>query len=185
MGRIKGIGYKSELQFVLSKYGEETLGRILAALSAEDQAALRGIILASDWYPQPPLEHFRQALAKQFIDTDLRIIEEMGRFSAEFALTGIYRVFLAVLSPAYGIRKAGNLFPKYFDSGKASVVEHGPKDVSLRIVDWPDASATLCALIKGYFEKSLELAGGRMVTVRKAACALRGDPYCEYRAVWI
>jgi len=184
MGRIKGIGYKAELQFVRSNYGEETLGRILASLSEEDRAILQGRVLTSDWYPQAPLERFRQAVARHAADADLRVIEEMGRFSAEFALTGIYRVFLAVLSPGWGIKKAGNLFSKYFDGGKASVVEHGPKDVSVRISDWPDASATLCVLIKGYFEKSLELAGARMVAVRKTACVNRGDPYCEYRALW-
>jgi hypothetical protein len=185
MGRIKGIGYKAELQFVRSKFGEEALGKILSTLPAEDQAALKGMILASDWYPQAPLERFRQAVATHAADADLRVIEDMGRFSAEFALTGIYRVFLAVLSPAYAIKKAGNLFPKYFDSGKAEVMEHGPKDVSVRIADWPDASATLCTLIKGYFERSLELAGGRMVVVRKTACVNRGDPFCEYRAFWV
>ncbi len=184
MGNIKGIGYRAEVQFIRSTYGEDTLNTILASLPAGDRTALTRTILASSWYPHAPLERFRQAVARHFNDVDLRVIEEMGRYSAQFALTGIYRVFLAIASPAYVIQKVDHLFPKYFDTGKAEAAVHGPGDISVRIRDWKDSSATLCAMMKGYFEKALELAGARRVTVQKISCVHRGDPCCEYRGTW-
>jgi len=184
MGRIKGIGYKVEITYVKTEHGEETLQRILSTLMPGDRILLEGTILASDWHPQGPLERFRQAVARHFMDTELKTLEEMGRFSAQYALTGIYRVFMAVSSPAHVIKKVGNLFPKYFDHGKAEAVVHGPRDISIIISGWEDASATLCAVMKGYFERTLEMAGARGVEVKKVACVLRGDPVCEFRGTW-
>jgi|GEM_PF-1985417 len=186
MGRIKGIGYKAEIAYVRTEHGEETLLRILATLMPGDRVILEGTILASDWYPQGPLERFRRAVGKHFMDTELKTLDAMGRFSAQYALTGIYRVFMAVLSPAHVIKKVGNLYPKYFDTGKAEAMVHGPKDISIIISGWEDdASATLCAVMKGYFERTLEMAGARGVEVKQVSCVLRGDPVCEFRGTWI
>ncbi|HPR64163.1 MAG TPA: 4-vinyl reductase [Thermoanaerobaculia bacterium] len=184
MGKIKGVGYKVEQQFVRDRYGEEVLQKILTTMTEEDRKALAGIILVSNWYPQGPLERFRQAVAAHFEDRNLAVIEEMGKFSAQYALTGIYRVFLAIVSPAYVIKKVGHLYQKYFDNGKAYAIEHGPKDMRVVIEDWEDSSPTLCAMMKGYFEKALELAGARNVTISKISCVHRGDPKCEFRGTW-
>ena len=185
MGNIKGTGYKSEVMFIKKKYGDAVFDQIVARLSPEDQKVMKGAVLLDHWYPSAILERYRQAIVAHFKEEGMAVMEEMGRNSADFALTTIYRVFLSITSPMFIIKKAGNLWPRYFDTGRVEVIENGKNDVTIRIRDWEDASTTLCPLMRGYFAKTMELSGGRLVQVREQACRAKRDPYCEYRVAWV
>ena len=49
MAQVKGTAVLSSLRYVHERFGEEPLARVLAALPEQD-AALRGGLLASSWY---------------------------------------------------------------------------------------------------------------------------------------
>ena len=185
MGNLKGTGFKSEILYIKKRFGEEMQDRIVSTLPPEDQKLLKGAILLDRWYPAAVLERYRQAVVAQFKDEGLAIMEAMGQNSADFALTTIYRVFLSLTSPMFIIKRANSLWPRYFDTGRVEVAENGKTDVTVRIRDWEDASLTLCALMKGYFAKTMELSGGRMVQVKKLSCLSKGAPCCEYRVTWV
>ena len=185
MGNTKGTGYKAEVLFIKKKYGDQTYTQILAALPAEDQKLLSGAILLDQWYPSAVLERYRQAILSHFKDEGFAVMEEMGRNSADFALTTIYRVFLSLSSPMFIIKKSGSLWPRYFDTGRVEIVENGKTDVTVKIVAWEDASPSLCALMRGYFAKTMELSGGRLIQVKETACRSKGDPHCEFRVIWM
>jgi len=114
----------------------------------------------------------------------MRTMVEMGRFCANFGLTGIYRIFISFASPITIIKKSNFLWPKYFDSGRIEVKEVDKNTVLLKILDWRDASETMCALLRGYFAKALELSGAKEVEVVPVSCVTQGAPFCEYRVTW-
>lgn len=184
MGKIKGTGYKSDTQFVKSKYGEEVFAAILATLSAEDQKLLRGPILSHDWYPAEPIDRFRKAVVQHFNDAPMLTLREMGRYSADFGLTGIYRVFISLVSPMTIIKRSNDLWPKYFDSGRVVVTEADKTTVLIKIMEWNDASEYIGALLTGYFGRAIEISGGHSVEVVQLSSVSRGAPYCEWKVSW-
>jgi len=109
---------------------------------------------------------------------------EMGRYSADFGLSGIYSMFISLVSPMTIIKKSNFLWPKYFDTGKVRVTETEKTTVNIKILAWEDASETMCALLRGYFARAIEISGGKDVEVAELSCVKRGAPYCEWRIHW-
>jgi predicted hydrocarbon binding protein len=58
------------------------------------------------------------------------------------------------------------------------VLENRPLPASL-FPSRPDCESTA-----GYFERAIELAGGRQPKVELARCRHRGDDFCEFRCGW-
>lgn len=184
MGKIKGTGYKSDTQFVKSKYGEDVFQAILASLSPEDRKVISGPILAHEWYPADAIDRFRRAVVQHFGDTQMKVMVDMGRFSADFGLSGIYRVFISLASPMTIIKKSNILWPKYFNTGSVVVTKQGDTTVNIKIMGWEDGSETICALLRGYYGRAIEISGGKDPEVVELSCVARGAPYCEWRVGW-
>ena len=179
MAQAKGTIYLSVEKFVRERWGDEAVQQCLQALSDEDRQVLDEV-LAVGWYPLEPVIRFHRAVDERFGTGDLALVEQIGRYSAEWQLNAFHKLVLRFKSPKYIVAKAGQLWSRYHETGRWEVESPAPDTVIGRLHDFAVADECFCTRERGWFARALELTGGKDVTVEEPRCRARGAPYCEY-----
>jgi hypothetical protein len=169
---------------VTERFGAEALQRIAAELPPEQRAAVETGLLVSSWYPFSLLINLSRAVEKHFGPQVPRIQHEMGRASADYGLTTVYKFFFRIGSPQFILTRASSLFRNYYTSGslRAAVAESG--HAVMELTDFSEPAPELCDRLGGWYERTIELAGGTGFRMVHELCMNRGDPVCRTEAWW-
>ncbi len=187
MQYIKGSALASRVKYLQQHGTPEQRERLLAGVSPECREDIEKGLMANIWYPFSYTVEINRVLDQVLGSGDLSLIPEFGRFSAEQALHGIYKIFFKVGSPEFIIKRVENVWKQYYSGGQARVVmESVPQGKKARLlVEGLEAPAREnCLAIRGWIARMLELAGARQVHVEESACVLHGAPHCEFSATW-
>lgn len=185
MAKVKGTALRSTVEFLKTHVGEKGYREFLEGMSAEDVSVLEAPILLSGWYEFSLLKRLmKRAEGKVPVPRGRTLAWELGRFSAESALSTIYKLFFKMADPAYIIKKASYLYPTYYDSGFMEVVDLEEKAATIRIAEFDEPSAEFCDRMQGWMQRTVELTGHKGVTLLHPLCRARGDSTCEYRGTW-
>lgn len=186
MARAKGTVIASTLAFLNEKLGKEGTARLIEGLGPEHSALLTGPVLQGNWYPI-------DLLIKLIISAEGKVAPpekkrtlawELGRFSADTGLKGIYKVFFKMADISFIIKRAPHLWTSYYDSGTMQVLVAESNKSIIRIAGFDQPSTILCDRVLGWMERTVEMSGGKSVVMSHPACAARGDAFCEYRGEW-
>ncbi len=109
---------------------------------------------------------------------------ELGRYSADTALHGIYKVFVRVLNPAFLIQRAGRILSTFYHPSKIEVIEASGKSVILYITEFGSPHVIIEKRIGGWIEKALEITGCKDIEIDIPRSMAKGDPVTEYRISW-
>jgi len=185
MAQMKGTVLASTVAYLKLKLGEEEYKALVDSLAAEDASALRMPILQGNWYRFGLLSDIMKAAeGKVALPPGRSLSWEMGRFSAEAGLSGIYKLFFKVAETGFILKRATQLFSAYYDSGTMNVVTSEDRLAIIRIVGFDEPSALFCERVQGWCQRTTELAGHDRVTVSHPRCAAKGDTFCEFRGEW-
>jgi uncharacterized protein (TIGR02265 family) len=184
MGQVKGTAVQSSLRYVGERFGEATLTGVLAALTAEDQRALGGSLLASSWYPMPAFLRFMREAQRQLGAQEPEVVRNMGRASCDHGVTGVYRVFFRLGSPEFIISRAARVFSSYYDTGELKVVESRGGRALVELTGLQDSAPEFCERIYGWMQRTLELSGARNLRPSHPSCVHRGDAACRFEGNW-
>jgi hypothetical protein len=182
---VKGTGIKTTRDFIKSKFGNQ-YHAWLESLPDASRKIFTGTVDVSKWYPiddayLTPVKH----MLKLFYDDNAKKGgEEIGRYSADVALTGIYKVFLLVASPQFLMKRASKIMTTYYQPSEIAVNDNGNKSVTLTILSFPEIDQALEYRIAGWCKRALELAhcNGVQFTFNKALT--RGDEATEIIFSW-
>ena len=83
--------------------------------------------------------------------------EEMGMYSAEVGLKGIYKVFLQVASPQYLMKRGTRAMETFYMPSEIEVSEKGDKMAIIKIKKFDGITKTLEYRIAGWCAKALDL----------------------------
>lgn len=183
MARVKGTAVQSSLRYVRERFGEEALGTVVAALPEGEQAAL-GSILASSWYPMPAFLRFMQEASRALGAREPEVIRNMGRASADYGVTGVYKIFFKVGSPEFIISRATRVFSSYYDTGRITVVESRQGRAVVEVSGLEESAPEFCERIYGWMHRTLELAGATGLRSAHSRCLHRGDAVCRFEGSW-
>lgn len=75
--------------------------------------------------------------------------------------------------------KASALWNVHYDSGRLECSDAGVKKIGLRIADFDTPNCTHCRSVFAWAERSVELSGGKEVSVTYGGCRKRGGAACE------
>jgi len=184
VAQSKGTIYLSVERFVLDRWGRETLAECLGDLSREDQAILDNV-LAVGWYPLEPVIRFHRVVDRRMGRGDLSLVEEIGRFSAEWQLNAFHKLILRFKNPQWMVSKAGSMWGRYHETGEWEVETPEEGMVVGRLRNFAVADECFCTRERGWFARAVELTGGRNVKVWEPKCRAKGAAYCEYRGTYI
>ena len=108
----------------------------------------------------------------------------MGRASAEYGLSTVYRIFCKIGSPQFIISRGSRVFSSYYQQGSLEVTESGPGFANAELRDFRDGSPEFCERIFGWMARMLEFCGARDMRTTHVTCVHRGDRVCRFEGTW-
>ncbi len=139
----------------------------------------------SAWYPvnegvvEPTL-----AMCKLFYPDKRKGAWESGRFSAEYALSGIYKVFVLVSTPSFLLKRASRVITTFYEPTSIEVISSTDKSMELRLTELPIDNELIEYRIGGWMEKALEMCGCKNLTVNIPDSISKGAAYTTYDIKW-
>jgi hypothetical protein len=182
--KIKGNILISRLDFVKQNYGQQGLEQILAALPAEDQTLLKGLVSNVGWYPFDVGKRLDQAIVTVLGKGDLRIFEEIGAASARQNLSTVHKLSLEPGKPQAFMAKTPVIYRLYYDVGRREYESTGPNSGVMTTYDAETFSSADCMTIIGWYKQALEMCGASKVVMTEETCRAKGGEFCRYRVSW-
>ena len=123
--------------------------------------------------------------ADLFFEKDVKKISwEIGRYSAEIGLKGIYKVFILIATPQYIMKRGGKILASFYEPSVLQVGEERNNGVNLEITEFPDPSEVAEHRIGGWIEKALEICGVKNISIEVPKSLLKGDDKTIYVVDW-
>lgn len=185
MPKVKGAALQATVAYLDKTLGKPAARDLLARLEMQDRRAVEGTILHSNWYDLGVLLRLMDAAEGAVeVPAGRSVAWEMGRFSADFGLKTLYRIFIKFADPGFVVRKSTQLYATYYDSGRIALAALDPYEAVVRLTGFEAPSQKLCDRLQGFMERSLELSGAENVLMSHPKCAVGGSNYCEFVAKW-
>ena len=135
---VKGIAVASIPKFVQHDFGSR-FNEWIDSLSKESQTIMKGTILMSNWYPmQEAVIEPTSKLCDLFYSYQNQGAWDAGRFSADYALKGIYKIFVKFGSPEFLIKRASRIMTIYYRPSKLSVPEMSSGKAKVHISEFSE-----------------------------------------------
>jgi hypothetical protein len=184
MTKVKGTAIVAALRYLREHFGENGAASVVAELDESDRAALEDGGLVSAWYPVSLLLRLMRAAEARFGSRERYIYRQMGRASADYAITTIYKIFFKVGSPQFVIARGSSVFSRYYSQGRLQIVESKSGRAAVDLLDFPDGAPEFCERIRGWMERTMELAGATNLKSAHSLCVHRGDSVCRFEGYW-
>jgi len=184
VSNVKGSALASRVLWVQLGHGEAGMQRLLAHVTPDLKYSIERGIEKAKWYPFEQFVELNTQIDKLFGKGDLGLVKELGRFGADANLTTIYRLFFKVGTVHWILGRAVRLWSAHYDSGYLEVMTRGPKTTVLRVRGFDTPHPAHCLSVQGWAQRSIELSGGKSVTLTEPLCRTRGDELCQLEATW-
>ena len=110
--------------------------------------------------------------------------EEMGRFSADIALKGVYKVFLLIASPGFLMKRASKIISTFYIPSEVNIAESSAKSVTLEVLRFDEIDLALEYRIAGWCQRALELANCNNVKYKILQFLSKGDAKTIIEFYW-
>jgi hypothetical protein len=162
--KVKGTSIRSKLAFVRKRFGVQGEEQLKSDL--KDEKSLFPL-LDSSWYPFELYDRVNRAIARRFFDNDLQALQEVGAYSAEEALTTVYRAFVRQGDYAVFLRHIEKLHKTFYNLGDMSVMVSRDKNYSeIEHFGAPEYSEADLQIAAGFYVGAGQLLGNKNVSCR-------------------
>ena len=182
---VKGTALLAIRDFV-KKNHENAFEKWLNNLPNDSKAIYSDTIDSTKWYPVDQAASLpTKTICTMFFEgNEMMGAWECGRYSAEKALTGIYKIFVRASSPGFIITRAKDIFARYYRPMEMQIADKTSKSVVLHIVNTEKSDAIIEHRIAGWIEKALEISGTISPQVRITKSITKGDKITEFDIRW-
>jgi hypothetical protein len=160
----------------LRQRGRGTAETVLARMDAQSSERVAAVILPMAWVSLSDYVELLRAAERELGQGDVSIAIQIGQATADRELTSTHRLFMQTATPTMAVERIPQLFRTYHASGRVVVqpaTAGGYRVETSELV--PDALVHAMAM-SGFYQRLLELAGGRDVRASVVGCKERGDP---------
>ncbi len=141
--------------------------------------------VGSKWYPvEPSVIQPTLALCDMFHENIKEGSWESGRYSAEVALTGIYKVFVVISTPSFLMKRASRILSTFYDPSELKVTTHSDKSMSIDVYKLPINNEIIEFRIAGWMQKALEICGCKNVQIQISKALSKGEDLTRYNITW-
>jgi hypothetical protein len=182
---IKGTAVIAIRDFVKTNY-QNRFNDWLKSLPENVKNIYSGVIDSSQWYPlgEGGLIPTKKT-AEMFFEGDYKKgAWNAGQFSAEKALTGIYKIFVKASSPGYIVQRASRIFATYYRPCEMTVVQRTETGVLLEISNMTESDVVIEYRIAGWIQKALEISGAQEINIDFLRSIAQGDPVTQLKIQW-
>lgn len=183
MTLVTGIALKTTNEFV-KNYHENKYEEWFNSLPPEAKKFYSSIN-TQGWYPIETAYNIPlQIIIDKFYNGDPKYGVKVGIFSSEYALNGIYRVFLSFFSPVYLMNKASKILKTYYKPTDTEIIRGKKNEVTLRIHQFDEITEALEYRIAGWCKKTLEFAHCKEINYEISRFLTKGDDCLEIYFNW-
>ncbi|MDQ7797983.1 MAG: hypothetical protein RDU76_03430 [Candidatus Edwardsbacteria bacterium] len=177
---VKGTSVLATKNFVNHKFGPEAQKAWLESLPGESRKIFDQAILANNWYPfQAGFVEPTRMICNSFYGGNELGAREIGRYSAEQSLRGIYKAFARVASVNFIMERTANIFKTYYTPGRMEVASQDQHHLAFHILDIDDSDLLFEHRICGWINGALLICNNRDHEVKIARSVARGDTLTE------
>lgn len=182
--QVKGTSIQATRDFVKAKFPGK-YEEWMKALSAESQQLYYNRVNVGEWYDlkiayTDPLDKIVEMF---YYKNAQKGGEEMGKYSAEIGLKGIYKVFLLIASPQYLMKRAARTMQTFYNSSELEVSEDN-KVTTVTIKKFDGLTAALEYRIAGWISKALELCKCKNISYHMASQISKGHTSTQIQFKW-
>jgi hypothetical protein len=182
--RAKGVNFRTFIKILRKLKGDRVAEATLDLAPAEFARSFRaGLVFSGNWYPLAWYADLHRA-AQKAAGAGPELARTMGLESVKDDLSGIYRIFLLVVSPEFVLSKSPLLFSTYYDTGTMSVTEATRGRARAQLTGCTGFDKNLFLDVQGSCQAGLEAAGARDVVITPTAGGGDGDTSMEMEARW-
>jgi len=162
---IKGTAVKSIKEFVVTNYSARYL-EWFNSLSPKAKEIVTNS-LSNLWYPlQEGVVEPTQMIGKLFYDGDVKKAAfECGKYSAQMALNGVYKIYVKFSSPSHVIDRGSRILPAYYNPSKIIQIAREKQMVRYEMTECPGIDEVVEYRIAGWMYKALEISGCKTMSV--------------------
>jgi hypothetical protein len=184
--KIKGTAVQS-IPYYIKKQHADSYSEWLNALPAASQQIFKGMIITSGWFPISdaltiPL---KTTAALFFQNNQEKTARTMGRFSADDALSGVYKFFVRMGSPKFLIERSTSLMKTYFQPCEIQVLYGSQNGCTMQITHFPESDEIIEWNIAGWIERALEVSGCKSASVIVTKSLAKHDNMSELTISWV
>lgn len=182
---VKGTAIFTVPHFISNQFGKDALLKWVNSLEPNAKQLFSGNIVPVATYPLT--EMFTAPIIKMcelFYNGDFKKAEELGRFSADYSLNGVYKFFVKLGSPQYIAKKASTILPTYYQPSSMETVEVGDNHAIVHITQFEEMHEVIEYRIKGWIQRAIEITGMQDVDIEITKSLIKNDPYTEYIGRW-
>jgi hypothetical protein len=183
MARTKGIGFLHVKAFLTERLGADAWPEVIARFPDSEQRILDAVVSPA-WYDLSLYARLLHVVEEMHGNGEPRFLHALGRFEAERDLTTVTRWLLRLFRPSIAVEQMGRYWSRFHDTGRWTITHRDERVIAARLESWGVIDAALCRELSGYLGRTLEMLGGREVSLEHTRCRSRNDPYCEFRAKW-
>lgn len=182
--KIKGTAVKSIPDFVQSRYPDQ-YKNWFTQLPPDSQKLFRDGISTANWYDMNHAATIPTQKVGEVIFKDIKKgAWESGRYSAEVALNGIYKLYVKFASPEHIIERAGRVFSAYYEGSDMRVLNSSKKNVEVAIMQLTNIHEVIEYRIGGWMEKALEITGCKDLKIEIKSSLSKGADKTLYVITW-
>lgn len=180
-GETRGLGLKTEAEFLVKKRGEKALERLEKVMAELGYPLSYDDIQKMSFYPVGRMALVLTLLKEEF-GFDDEMFREMGRFEAKMSL--IIKLFMRYFTSIDNlVDKAPIIWGKYQRTGDFKITEHSEGRAVVSIENF-NISPYMCRVCEGYFAAIVGLVIGKEVYCREEECIHEGDSRHKFIAKW-
>ena len=182
--QVKGTSIKTTRDFVKAKFPAR-YDEWLKSLPSESKNLYTNMVNVGDWYDlkvayTDPLDKIVDLFYNKNAQKGG---EEMGMYSAEIGLKGIYKVFLLVATPQYLMKRATRTMETFYQPSEIEVTEgNGVTTVTIKKFD--GLTKALEYRIAGWIAKALELCKCKNINYQITSNISGGQPNTKIEYRW-
>lgn len=185
MVEVSGLAVATIPLFIKENFGEEGVEKWKSKLDPEIFEIFNSSIKVNHWFDiQKTFVEPTKILCGLFYGGDYQAAWKFGRFSADYGLKGVLKVFVKIGSINFLVKRASVIIPNYYTPMTMDIHTNEKGYAVLQIPDFPGIHPLIENRIGGWMERALEICGAKELQVEITKSLARGDDYTEFKVRW-
>jgi len=162
----KGTAVKTIPAFVKSAYPHEYFNWI-ESLPQISKEIMLNPIMATDWFSATDAIIIpTTSIAEKFFNYDIKKAAwQLGRYSSDIALKGIYKIFIKITTPGFILSRASSMLETYYRPCTVKVVESKERSATVLFSGFPPDTEVIFYRIGGWAENTFEAVKCKNVSI--------------------
>jgi len=162
--QVKGTGLIPVIAYIRNRFGDDGWAKVVESLPPHLRSELAHKVMEIKWYPIELAAEMYAAVARLFAGGDPKLCQEIGRTSADYGLSTVYKFFLRFGTPQMFGSRGPDMWKTYY-TGSALVVSVNDKGhIAVEVQGIQTSDAHFYSII-GWMERAGELTGGKNIRV--------------------